>query len=1049
MQVGTASGMASDALMHKTAATTEPAATASGTQKQPPPLPHITMNMTPLNVIVERIAQDAYKRLCEYFKYAENDQGADAVKKKQLLDLLVGVRENFLRLYVLCKWSINHEQIGKLIDVFVWLRDINQQISNNIGTFGAMKGSLISAKMPEPDLLTSLEVMLTGRPNLPTYNYIETGVSDGISPEFALKLLRNLNVELSIKLSQQQDIPAPFQKYQIKNGCVKFHVPNQFTCLLSLLHDGRFHLVDFHLNFREGTEDEGLVIKQINEDSNEKRKPLDMNTMHSIQNLSNRALGNKEEEGNLQNLYEVLNNYAVSAKTHLLHKQLVKLRMGLWRGHLTHKFNATECKLIVTYWMHRKFAKPSTIEISKVPVNVDGSNHSGYKLSLKWTREGVPQTVMPLPLENEVGTIDILQTITTIIQKHIKNIIANLKAALINTVADVEKKILATDSKLIYKISQFKQVVYGIDLLSGGCYFENPTNTMNKSSYLINTGQSADFVEILRLKMLVEDSQVQSMMNATSWVHMKCARLGKDEVEKLDVTSSPNAGQEAEGNVSKLKNPLLRNVLTSLQLYRRREWPIGWAIIVGHFGFQSLRVWCCKVQSIEGVWVLNWSDSVDLHELTPSSLTSTSDAPGDDSEVEALEVRKLSYDDLISLIKLTTSKLISSLIVKELQDFGGLVKPLNSNDELVQKFLAKHFSITCTREARDDTTVMLLKNRSLVSIENARDSLVMLISIKNNELDTQIYGSLTTSGAIPEVSYEDEDGSVRYDPKTEVFQVSASVDLSKGLKSSSRAVTVTDSNEPDMKGLVLGGVIQLLRRFAKLLNVVRVVGAMKGLNILKVFRDGVQFQYGTSEEHLTLKFETSGCVNVEFSLEGWARRALEKSVYIREVLSGSGVNNRSIRELVQYVRDTAGWTIFVDKLLEEQHTMLTNFNESNEAVDIEKGGEVVITPPFSWIVFAESVESVRICYTRTIPKISKRDRIEIAARMRRRRGRTVFIFSAMVDVEDTLRVNEQVAAIFSGIKDTIQTAPMEIIVDGANVVEVADTVHRGVCGTMM
>ncbi|GMG46449.1 unnamed protein product [Ambrosiozyma monospora] len=137
-----------------------------------PPIPHISANMTPLDVVLKRQSQYTYKQLKEFIKTLRSSTSTDNLKKKQFLDLLVQIRENFIRLYVLSKWARNSHSIEKLIDLFVWLREQNQAITNALMTIGSINQQLVSAKLPNPDLTTALEVLIKGRPQLPTYDFI-------------------------------------------------------------------------------------------------------------------------------------------------------------------------------------------------------------------------------------------------------------------------------------------------------------------------------------------------------------------------------------------------------------------------------------------------------------------------------------------------------------------------------------------------------------------------------------------------------------------------------------------------------------------------------------------------------------------------------------------------------------------------------------------------------------------------------------------------------------------------------------------------------------
>jgi mediator of RNA polymerase II transcription subunit 14 len=921
--------------------------------EEPPEIPHITTNMVPLNILLERVAFDTYRRFKEFFKFLESGTKPDVEKKKQFLEMLVSVRENFVRLYVICKWAKNHEEISKLIDLFVWLREQNERISNTIMSFGGIKSSLISAKMPEPDLLTSLEVLLQGRPNLPTYNFIPKGK---LSAGFVLKVLQNLNVELSIKMSLLDKIPKPFQSFIIKDGCIHFDVPNYFSSSLSMLCDTKLHLIDLNLGFALSSD---TIVKSTIKS--------DPQTLHTIQSYSDRVL---ESEG-LEGLYDLLYNYAITSKIHLIHKQLVKLRMGLWRGHLIHNYNAENSSIVITYWVQKKYTNPSTIQIGKFKNknNID-------ELSFKWFKDGVLDDTHDLKLiDGNDGSINILELINSIIKRHIQSIILQLKQSLVDSIEEVEKFIILSNNseKLTFKISQFKFITYSVDPLSGSCYFENPSNTMNRSAFKINKGNSLNFVEILKLKMSIEESEFSSMMNATGWVNLKSVRLNNEEIPKLKI------------NYSNLKNKNLQNILTSISIYRRKDWPIGWAIFVGHFGFQpNVLLWCCKIQSIEAQWSINWCSEIKLCELNESSaglsLNSTFNIKVEsssglikDKEEEKLSSitslkqnsRNLSYDDLINLVKISSSKLISNLIVKELRDEGCELKVLNSGDKLVNDFLLLNFKIDNTNFSSTDNAILLIKNKSFFNIQSSNDSLVLLISIKNSDLNAKIYGQITNDNSsknIPDINYHDENLThIEYDSNSRIFKIESDVDLSHHIGSVYNANVFKEDN------LILSNILSFLKKFAKTLNLLKLVSSDPSLKIIKVLSDAVTFKYGENEnEFISMKMSSKSTDNIiiEFPQNN---PHLAHSEYLNEILSNGPVNNTTIKELVLYLTLTLKYCRKIEELTMKTKKEWILFNEKNENVDYELNPtNLQIIPSFGYLPFVSNIESFRLTYFKSI-----------------------------------------------------------------------------------
>lgn len=913
-----------------------------------PEIPHITANMTPLNVILERISLDTFKKLKEFFKYLESSPDLEIVKKKHFLELLVSFRENFVRLYVLCKWSRNHEFISKLIDLFVWLREQNQYISNCIMSFGGIKPSLITAKMPEPDLSTSLEVLLQGRPTLPTYNFIPTEY-EKITPEFTLKFLKNLNVELAIKMALEERIPKPFQNFKIKDGCIHFNLPNYFSCSISMLNDNKFHLIDFKLDFE-------LCSNKIQQSI----KKLDTKNFMRVQQYVNHMF-HENESSNLEKLYDFLYDIAIKNKLNLLNKQLTDLRMGLWRGHLSHTYNSENSIITITYWVQKKYTKPSSIQIGKFD--------NDEKLSFKWFKNEILTDAPGIYLLEDNGDIDLLNLLNSIIKLHINSIILDLKKSLVETVEECEKLIIVSSNsdKLAFQISQSKQILYSIDIPSGSCYFENPTNTMNRSAFKINTGNSLDFIEILRLKMLIQEDKFIAKMNATGWVNLTSIRLSDEEISKLNI------------NYTNLKNKNIKNILTSITVYRRKDWPIGWFILVSHFGFQSnIQLWCSKIQSVEGQWIINWCSKINLSELTENSpglsLPSESSVHSQNSLADQnYNVKSLSYNDMINLIKNASSKLISNLIVKELADDGCQIKVLNSSDNAVNEFLSNNFNVK-NDLTKTDNAVLLIKNKSLFHIESARESIVVVITIKNSHLNAIFYGKLTDDKnlkALPDIKYgdvndvhsfgennDDQNTILEYNSQSKIFKIESNVDLSHQFTPAIDSPLVTKNNT-----LILTKTLIFLKKFAKLLNLLKLVSSNSALNILEVTSNGVTFKYGDKdEEYIQLNISHKNYDNITIELpENNPHYPFLN--YLNSIISAEQMTPYDIKELVLYLRMTLEFCRKIQQLTKENEVNLKNFNDENELIDFEANSDGLKTMPTSgFIPITNTLENLTISY---------------------------------------------------------------------------------------
>lgn len=686
----------------------------------PPPIPHIDSNSTPLSIIIKRQAVFTYKQFREFLNTLNNSSLSDFDKKRKFLNLIILLRENFIRLYVLIKWSKNSKKIEKLIDLFVWLREKNQLITNNLMSISSIKESLVRAKLPNPDISTSLEVLLLGKPQLNDFNLLS---EKPLNPRLIYSTLKNLNVELSIRMALQLDLPQQFYNYKIKNGRVIFDVFNSFQASISIADDNNCLLMNANNENNENNNNENnnedlatafknkfllvnykLKFKSVNNLLLPAIVSLPPQTQIKLENQSNLIIS----KDGLNGLYNLLHRYATTCKLYLLHRHLINLRMGIWKSHLTHVYNAEKCYIVITYWLKRKSIK-STIEI--------GILNSNDELSFKWYKEGRLSNTDGINLINsdDDGIINIELLINKIIKRHIDSIMNNIQNDLFDKIEGAER--FSTiyyeddnttknekDDSLINKNNDFKQqidynnnnnnsadftenssnsnnsnitlifntsanktVKFGIDKLSGEVYFQNPTPLINMISLQMNYDHKNIAIKLLVLRLETQLSELSAMLLATGWIKVDVVKLTNNELLKLGI------------NDKQLKAKNLINQLVSLQFYRRREWPANWFLTCCVPGFSSnVQWWMTKIKSSAGQWSINSFESINLK---PTNNNNTEDK--DSSSFKSSMSSKSSsndsdtnydYSSLLNLVKFSTSKLIRNWTVEELESRGAKLK---------------------------------------------------------------------------------------------------------------------------------------------------------------------------------------------------------------------------------------------------------------------------------------------------------------------------------------------------------------------------------------
>lgn len=155
----------------------------------PPEIEHITFGYLPLSKLITRLVQESFNDLTQVIEdmsamqiqgqsqqssanYSHNHVNGTASgstsqvnvqKKLRLLNFAQDRRAQFIKLLVLSQWSRQAGDVSKAIDLKVWLDRQRALYDDAGGWMGELKRNLGPAKMPNPDLQTSLEVLSTGK----------------------------------------------------------------------------------------------------------------------------------------------------------------------------------------------------------------------------------------------------------------------------------------------------------------------------------------------------------------------------------------------------------------------------------------------------------------------------------------------------------------------------------------------------------------------------------------------------------------------------------------------------------------------------------------------------------------------------------------------------------------------------------------------------------------------------------------------------------------------------------------------------------------------
>lgn len=815
-----------------------------------PVLPHITTNILPLATIVQNLAEHAALEIYHTITTLPNVLEPDVAKKRRVLELIVRLRKDFVKLFVLAQWSSHAEAFHQLIDVLAFLRTEQIHLFNSIWGMQLIGPSLATAKLPNPDLRTALEVFIYGRPQLPTHGLV---ARPPLTAQAVLATLHRLNVLLAVRLALAPELPPRFRQYEIRDGRVVFEVPREFVALVSIASetedDTPFFLVEFRFCF--GFVDDDYVIH----DHLTTEPPL-ANRMQ-LERLANATLHRR----GLSGLYDLLHHYATTYKLYLVHKQLASIRLrAVWRGHLHHTYTIDKSTITITYWGPRHAPK-SYLEV--------GINRR-HELSYRWFKEGrLVGDVGGEPLVSNGNSdgdeadgdrledplpqgLDIERTLQRVLTTHVEQTMRDVYEAMLSQLAlraegEAASLVrLLLPSRMHYQLTHLQHTVVSMDAGSGQLYFEHPTQQMASFVPALNRdlGLVAKIVHMLiviRLEILT--AKVMLMLTAVEWIAndvVKISPVHGDEWAKLDMSS--------RGSVN-------------VQFLRRREWPQGWFLICGVNGYLSSLHWrVAQIKALLGVWQVQWIDKINL-------LADASGAPALVVCDPRLYKGYFDYDTLAELAHVSANKIMSHLILQELQAQGCKVVAFPSARAVVAASVAAGhdpkdaFLAAVSGNGADDRDLVIVIDKDLLMpIPDCHAALYLKIKLVDKYVRLSIYGKLLPDMNVADVGGGDQKPDphgchIELDNTSKVFQIHHLVEtLRLGVGGAGlQAVAADGSPSHSVLSTVLG-------QLSKLFNLISILNVLRRsrVEILLTTLDSVRFAYDNEAAVLVLGAGTVG-----------------------------------------------------------------------------------------------------------------------------------------------------------------------------------------------
>lgn len=714
-----------------------------------PELPHVTNNIVPLLNILRFHSQEAYKQLSRMIENLANTRTSevDTLRKKKFLRLIVSLRQDFIKAYILVKWAQKAKDVSKLIDLLSFFRTQDFYF-DNLG-FGLNElNNFSGAKLPESDILTALEVLVKGRPQLPSYNYIERPL---ISPEKTLEVLQDLNLTLTTRMALIDDMPPRFMNnYEVKDGRVIITIPNEFRVSITVASDeiiesadqyykSPFFFIDFAFLF--GIDQDTSLITHC--ESNV-YLTLPKSSSDMLETVANRVLLKQSLTG----LYEFLHNYANNFKLYLISRQLRDLSiLSKWRGNIEYKYSSS--LIIVNYWSNSYFSRSWK---SFIEIGIDRS----FNLNFRWFKNGrykldhgIPDINMQSGDSSEPQSLSVDYILSQVINKHSEHLILQIYEHL-SQIFSTETVTLINAQQILLNLTSRKSTIFAINPLTGFFYFMNPSPAEAACQSKVNMQPAAaktkqffsekDMVksiahELIELKLDAMNTTLKMKLTTAEWIANDIIKLNDFETTKL--LSVLALGEDTTHS--------------RILYYRCRNWPSSWFLINMISGVSSKTFWwVARLRSIKKEWVIQWVKRLKVGE-------------GDE----------LNYSFFKNLSNLSSNTIIHHSIVEELQE-RNIGCHVIENPEVCAKFKI------LVDDDSNESILAMHNHGNLLPLSVSANTLFLTVSFLVDGASTNI--KLTLRGTLKGIGETEAKClaqlSVIVDPAKEEFKIETQSDLS-------------------------------------------------------------------------------------------------------------------------------------------------------------------------------------------------------------------------------------------------------------------------------
>ncbi|XP_071839301.1 mediator of RNA polymerase II transcription subunit 14-like isoform X3 [Apostichopus japonicus] len=314
-----------------------------------------------LSLLLDFLIQKTYHELTVLAELLPRKM--DIERKEEIVKFAHSTRQSFIRFLALVKWAGSAAKVDKCSDISAFLDHQSHLFVDTADMLSRMsRENLVNARLPNFCLPHAVDVLTLGQyKRLPTCIKEKIIPPDPITPQEKASVLGRLDQIIQHRLVTSQ-LPSQLSNLSIKEGRVKFHIPQEFEATLTLMEDNPaipWRLLNIKILVQDPDTGEGKSLVH----------PMQVTYIHQL--VQSRLFDDGKP---LWDMYTCLHTFCQSLQLEVLHSQAQRLVRERWGEHVTVEKYIPGQSLTLAYWRAQNLNSTKKQEHYKVVVCIDNSD---------------------------------------------------------------------------------------------------------------------------------------------------------------------------------------------------------------------------------------------------------------------------------------------------------------------------------------------------------------------------------------------------------------------------------------------------------------------------------------------------------------------------------------------------------------------------------------------------------------------------------------------------------------------------------------------------